>query len=276
MVAVTTDPAGVQVFIDGKLAGVTPIKVRSTPGQHDIALKLDGYSTRTGRINLPDSRDFELRMAIAMKPAGRPEQKVDAPTAHDSAIALVASAHNCSKAGDYDCAVRAYQQAYEAEPNPLLLFNIAQLRRKQGNCVEAQRAYQAYLKEAPAGQEKVNAEAQKQLAWCEAKLNPTASGAWIDHDVATSASRRMPLRLQASLQHGSSAKPWMRACWSNLQSPDFRCEQMTEVAPATFTIDIPAEVVSEGFAYYLEASGGPGRPPLQSGSPEFPWVPELR
>ncbi|MCA1826294.1 MAG: PEGA domain-containing protein [Myxococcales bacterium] len=275
VVAVTTDPAGAQLFIDGTLAGSTPIKARSTPGPHDVKLLLDGYLPKTGKINLPDSRDFELRMAIVMKAVGEADKKDETP--HELAVAETASARTCSKAGDYECAIRRYQKAYEAEPNPLVLFDIAQLRRKLGDCAEAKSAYQAFLEEAPSGLEKVKNEAQNQLAYCEAKLNPAASAdAWIDHSVATSAVRQRALRLDASLQHSASTKPWMQACWSNLQSPDFRCAQMTQVAPGRFTIDIPADAVSDGLAYYLEAAGGRGKRPVQTGSPEFPWVPELQ
>src|SRR5207253_4781120 len=40
------------------------------------------------------------------------------------------------------------------------------------NFAEASRAYQAFLKDPPPGQDKVKEEAQKQLALCELKLKP--------------------------------------------------------------------------------------------------------
>jgi hypothetical protein len=41
---ITTVPAGAEVFIDGTMAGVTPVTVPDlVPGSHDLSLKLNGY-----------------------------------------------------------------------------------------------------------------------------------------------------------------------------------------------------------------------------------------
>jgi len=44
LIAVATDPAGAQVFLDQKLVGATPLKIRSTTGPHEVKLSLDDTS----------------------------------------------------------------------------------------------------------------------------------------------------------------------------------------------------------------------------------------
>ncbi|HUJ28277.1 MAG TPA: PEGA domain-containing protein [Myxococcales bacterium] len=295
LIAVASDPAGAQLFVDGKSIGPTPIKARSTPGAHEIKLSLDGYITRTGKIHLPDSRDFELRMAISLKPVRGVEEVHEAPSNKDLAKAQVASAHACSKTGDYDCAIKGYQKAYEYEPNPLLLFNIAQMRRKMGQFPEAARAYQSFLRDAPTGQEKVKDEAQKQLAFCELKMKPAAGGATttgqpgqptavaqqqaededtdppvLTHDVITKAVRSQPLALTARIVDERSGVATPQACWKNLYKKDFTCLPMGKTGEDTYGIQVPAKDVNDGFSYYLEAYDNNDNGPARSGAPELP------
>jgi tetratricopeptide (TPR) repeat protein len=297
LIAVASDPAGAQLFVDGKSIGPTPIKARSTPGAHEIKLSLDGYVTRTGKIHLPDSRDFELRMAISLKPVRGVEEKQAPPTNKELAKAQVISAHACSKTGDYDCAIKGYQKAYEYEPNPLLLFNIAQMRRKMGQFAEAGRAYQAFLKEVPAGQDKIKDEAQKQLAFCELKMKPVAGAAVVQngqpgqaqpgaqagtqededtdppvltHDVIKKAVRGQPLALTARIVDERSGVATPQACWKNLYKKDFACLPMGKTGEDTYGISVPAKDVNDGFAYYLEAYDNNDNGPARSGAPELP------
>lgn len=296
LIAVASDPAGAQLFVDGKSIGPTPIKARSTPGAHEIKLSLDGYVTRTGKIHLPDSRDFELRMAISLKPVRGVEEKHEAPTNKELAKAQVASAHACSKTGDYDCAIKGYQKAYEYEPNPLLLFNIAQMRRKMGQFPEAARAYQSFLKEAPGGQDKVKDEAQKQLAFCELKMKPAEGSATaqtgqagqatavaqqqaedddtdppvLTHEVVKRAVRSQPLALTARIVDERSGVATPQACWKNLYKKDFTCQPMGKTGEDTYGIQVPSKDVNDGFAYYLEAYDNNDNGPARSGAPELP------
>jgi tetratricopeptide (TPR) repeat protein len=53
------------------------------------------------------------------------------------------------KNGEYDRAIEAYQAALEIQPNPLLLFNIAQSHRRAGRAKEALTFYERFLAEAP-------------------------------------------------------------------------------------------------------------------------------
>ena len=54
--------------------------------------------------------------------------------------------------GDYPAAAKAYQQAYEAMPLPVMLFNIAQVLRLHGDVDEAIEQYEAYLRDEPNGE----------------------------------------------------------------------------------------------------------------------------
>ena len=54
------------VFLDGKLVGVTPVKVPATPGPHELRLEKAGFVTRKGTVSLNDAKDFELRMAVSL------------------------------------------------------------------------------------------------------------------------------------------------------------------------------------------------------------------
>ena len=300
LVAVASDPQGAQLFLDGKLVGPTPIKARSTPGPHEIKLALDGYISRTGKINLPDSRDFELRMAISLKPVRGVEEKHEAPTSKELARAQITTAHACAKTGDYECAIKGYQKAYEYEPNPILLFNLATMRRKSGNFAEAERAYQAFLKEVPAGQDKLKDEATKQLAFCDLKLRPAGGSTAValqtraggqavpaaatpqaqeeddtdppilTHEPVKKALRGQPIRLTARIVDERSGVATPQACWRNLYKKDFACQPMGKIGEDEYGIEVPAKAVNDGFAYYLEAYDNNDNGPARSGAPELP------
>jgi tetratricopeptide (TPR) repeat protein len=300
LVAVASDPQGAQLFLDGKLVGPTPIKARSTPGPHEIKLALDGYISRSGKINLPDSRDFELRMAISLKPVRGVEEKHEAPSTKELARAQVLSAHACSKTGDYDCAVKGYQKAYEYEANPLLLFNIAQMRRKMGNFTDASRGYQAFLKDPPKGQDRLIDEAKKQLAFCDLKLKPAETSTAValnakpgqtvpaaatqqgqqeeedtdppilTHEAVKKAIRGQPVRLTARIVDERSGVATPQACWRNLYKKDFQCLPMGKIGEDQYGIEVPAKAVNDGFAYYLEAYDNNDNGPARSGAPELP------
>ena len=171
LIAVTSDPQGAQLLVDGRPSGITPVKVRSVPGAHEVKLVLDGYVPRTGKINLPDSRDFEMRMAISLRPLRGNAVVQAAPDPIDLARAQLKRASSCYRQGDYKCALAGYQAAYEYRPLPELLYNIAQTRRRDGQHKEAAEAYKAFIKEAPSSKMKV--EAEKYLAYCELQMDPT-------------------------------------------------------------------------------------------------------
>jgi len=182
LIAVATDPAGAQVFLDQKLVGATPLKIRSTTGPHEVKLSLDGYVPRVARPILPTDRDFELRIAVVLKPVRGAVEKQRAPTVAELADAQVAAAHACYVKGDLECALTGYRAAYQYRSNPRIVFNIAQMRRKLGRYEEAAGTYREFLgladKQRPgATQKEMIAEARLQLANCENQLMPRLAAA---------------------------------------------------------------------------------------------------
>ena len=109
LIAVSSDPAGAQIFLDQKLVGVTPVRVRTTAGPHEVRLALDGYVPRVTRPVFPPDRDFELRIAVVLTPVRGREQKRRAPTADELFEAQIAAAHACSLKGDLECALSGYR-----------------------------------------------------------------------------------------------------------------------------------------------------------------------
>lgn len=192
LIAVASDPQGAMLFLDGKQIGPTPIKARSVAGPHEIKLALDGYTTRIGKINLPDSRDFELRMAVSLKPVRGVEEKHEAPPALELARAQLKTAHACFRQGDWDCAQKGFQSAYEYKAVPELLYNIAQCRRRKGECKQALEAYKAFLKEAPDANPKLRSEATKYENYCQIALSGPAPTTTINNVSAVAAGETGP------------------------------------------------------------------------------------
>lgn len=58
-------------------------------------------------------------------------------------------ASGCYKRGDYQCAYDGYKQAYAVNSQPLLLFNMAQVCRKNGRTQDALDLFERFLTEAP-------------------------------------------------------------------------------------------------------------------------------
>jgi tetratricopeptide (TPR) repeat protein len=70
--------------------------------------------------------------------------------------------------GDYPRAIEKFKESYLLFPAPLLLFNVAQAHRLNGDCEQALRQYRAYLREEPkpANKKKVD----EAIKICEEKL----------------------------------------------------------------------------------------------------------
>lgn len=290
VLAIASDPQGAQIFLDGKMMGITPSRVRTTPGQHEIKLALDGYLSRTGNTVVPASRDFELRMSISLKPVRGAEEQHKAPSSAELAMAQVATAHACAQTGDLACALASYQKAYEYDPKARLLFNIAQMRFKLGRFEEAARGYEAFLKEVPPGQGQLKKHAETQLALCEAKLRPPPppqalaaelplppakepedkDPPHLTHDAVKKALRAQPVRLLARVVDEGSGVATPQACWRNLYRREFECQPMAKIGEDEYGVEVPAKAVTDGFAYYLEAYDNNENGPARSGAPELP------
>ena len=293
LIAVSSDPAGAQIFLDQKLVGATPLKIRTTPGPHEVRLALDGYVPRVTRPNLPADRDFELRIAVVLTPVRGGQQKQQAPTSDELYEAQIAAAHACSVRGDLECALSGYRAAYQYRANPRLLFNIAQMRRKLGRYEEAAATYREFLTTAEKQrtgkqQKELIAEARIQLAACEKRLVPSLAASpaaavaqapaaeedteppRLGHQPVLSAMRGRPLQLLAEITDDRSGVGSVQACWRNAYGRDFECQPLGSVGGDRYGAEVPARAVTDGFAYYLEAWDNAENGPARSGAPELP------
>ena len=293
LIAVSSDPAGAQIFLDQKLVGATPLKIRTTPGPHEVRLALEGYVPRVTRPNLPTDRDFELRIAVVLTPVRGGQQKQQAPTSDELYEAQIAAAHACSVRGDLDCALSGYRAAYQYRANPRLLFNIAQMRRKLGRYEEAAATYQEFLATAEKQrigkqQKELIAEARLQLAACEKRLVPSLAASpaaaiaeapaaeedtappRLSHQPVLSAMRGRTLQLLAEVTDDRSGVGSVEACWRNAYGRDFECQPLGSVGGDRYGGEVPARAVTDGFAYYIEAWDNAENGPARSGAPELP------
>jgi uncharacterized protein (TIGR02266 family) len=75
--SVTTRPPGAEVTIDGKPAGVTPLKTSVTPGKHELTITRDRYDTITQTVEAPGAVTLDLKrplytLEITSTPPGAP------------------------------------------------------------------------------------------------------------------------------------------------------------------------------------------------------------
>ena len=272
VLAIATDPKGARLYVDGHLVGETPRKVKTTPGDHEVRLALDGYITRAAKVKLPAGKDYELRIAVSLKKV-RGEEKRDAPDGKALAKARMKRAQSCDKQGDWDCALKS---VYDYKPIPELLFNIAQIRRKKGDFKEAALAYRAFLKERPQGQLSTRAE---QLAKrCEEVASGGAKNVAeddteppkIEHTPIAKALRGVPLKLEAIITDNKSGVFNPQACFRNVYNIEYECTPLVVVGQDKYAVELPAKAVTDGFAYFLEAFDHASNGPARSGAPEVP------
>jgi len=64
---------------------------------------------------------------------------------HPACLSLYERAREQSGSGHLDEALQLYKQAYELQPDPRLLFNVARIYQKQNRCDDAISAYQQFL-----------------------------------------------------------------------------------------------------------------------------------
>ncbi len=274
IIAVATEPRGAQLYLDDKLLGETPIKTKSTPGEHAMKLVLDGYVTRTATLKVPDSHDFELRLAVSLKPL-RPAETSAPPDPLEVARAQVRRAQACWLQGDYPCALAGYQAAFEVRHLPDLLFNIAQVRRKQGEFKQCATAFRSFITLAPNSNLRGRA---KQLAeGCEASgkghaesVDEDVTPPKIAHELVAQAVRGQALHLEAHITDDKSGVFGPQACYRNGFHSEMKCQPMEPTGKDQYIAEVPAAVVMDGFAYYLEAYDNAANGPTRVGSPEQP------
>jgi tetratricopeptide (TPR) repeat protein len=92
-----------------------------------------------------------LVAGLVIVAAAAPAHAQRAPSEDDTARARAAddSARTHYEAHEYAEAIADYRRAYDALPDPLYLFDIAQAYRKLGDCTNAATFYRNYLREHP-------------------------------------------------------------------------------------------------------------------------------
>jgi tetratricopeptide (TPR) repeat protein len=288
LLSVSSEPAGAQIWLDGKPAGVTPSKLRTAPGAHEVKLTLDGYVPRVAHPNIPPDREFELRIAAILRPVRGAEQQQHAPTDTELFQAQVERAHTCYVKGDLDCALASYRSAYAYKQDPRVLFNIAQTRRKLGQMPEAASSYRQFLSQTDKKKSKVAKkdiidEAKRQLAFCENRMLPSLADVpatpappedntppRVTHAALRSAMRGKPVRLAAEVTDDRSGVSSVQVCWRNGFHRDFECHAMDNEEADRYGLEIPARAVTDGFAYYLEAYDNANNGPARNGAPDLP------
>jgi tetratricopeptide (TPR) repeat protein len=78
------------------------------------------------------------------------------------------------RSGQYEEAIAAFNRAYQADPAPILVFNIAQARWKKGDREQALEAYRRYLTLDPVAPNRAQVEARIQ-ALAAAPFAPTSA-----------------------------------------------------------------------------------------------------
>ena len=281
-IAVATEPAGARLYVDDKLAGETPFRIKSTPGQHEIRVVLEGYVSRHAKIKLPEDSGFELRVAVSLKRTREAEQ-LEKATPLSLARAQLKRAQACYKQGDWACSLAGYQAAYEFKAVPDLLFNIAQARRKLGQLKEAATTYRSYIKDKPDGA--LVGEAERQARQCEAALasgekkvdDQDTTPPVLHHVAVATAMQGKDLRIAAVITDDKSGAYAPQVCFRNLFSADFECLQLQPAAARDeFEAVVPARAVREGFAYFLEVYDNAGNGPARAGSPAAPIAVSLQ
>ena len=65
--------------------------------------------------------------------------------------------------GNYDDALIAFERAYEIDPQPKHLYNIARCHEQQGNLAKAADFYERYLRDAPEAEDREEVETRAEL-----------------------------------------------------------------------------------------------------------------
>ncbi len=73
-VAISTEPTGADVFIDGRQEGRSPYRVELPPGAHVVKLEVPGFKPYEKKFTMPDGNDLDVTVAmvpiVAQGPGG--------------------------------------------------------------------------------------------------------------------------------------------------------------------------------------------------------------
>ena len=70
MLSVGSQPVGATVRLDGRLAGVTPLRVRLSPGSHEVSVSMDGFEAQTRDLEAEGGVDLDLHFPLAPSSSG--------------------------------------------------------------------------------------------------------------------------------------------------------------------------------------------------------------
>ncbi len=65
VLAISTDPARAEVYIDEVYYGLTPLRLDLEPGIHTLTVKLGGYKTKTEKVSVRRGDTTEVRLKLA-------------------------------------------------------------------------------------------------------------------------------------------------------------------------------------------------------------------
>lgn len=86
-----------------------------------------------------------IAVSLLLAAPGSARAGAAAPSTRAEVTRLAKLSHQQYQAGDYAAAAQTLLQAYELEPVPALLFNVAKTFEKAGNVEQAMRFYQRYI-----------------------------------------------------------------------------------------------------------------------------------
>ena len=70
VIIVESDPAGAKVYIDDKLRGTTPLKVKVAPGAHIVELRAEGYYPNRREVRAVSAVEDTLRLGLIRRAKG--------------------------------------------------------------------------------------------------------------------------------------------------------------------------------------------------------------
>jgi serine/threonine protein kinase len=177
---ISSTPAGATVtrLDSGAVLGVTPLAADLPREDHDLSLRLElpGFVPVERNLGLQADILWDTALvalpppapppapAPAETPMPKPAERAGGhglddtlpPFSSTKPVARTARAHAetaqiAYDVGHFDKALRLFSQAYEIDPQPNLLFDIAQCHRQLGNAERAVFFYRRYLARAPEG-----------------------------------------------------------------------------------------------------------------------------
>jgi hypothetical protein len=75
--AITTDPAGARVTVDGAAVGATPIEVTVEAGEHEVGIELPGYRYQHRAVTVADGERAAIDLDLVAAPAAKKRKGID-------------------------------------------------------------------------------------------------------------------------------------------------------------------------------------------------------